>query len=158
MLIYSEVCLIGHRCYSVKKVRLLNYSAFSSAVCYWTQMFFCEKYVHSYNSAVCWENPNVYFKIRKDGSPVRNLIHWCLPKEGFFVFPLAQVILFCFFCACAIVHSQRYIPRCRWLEAQSKYRLCNPQFVPRGPTNTGCATCISFPRGNEDSWAFSTNF
>ena len=57
MLIYSEVCLIGHRCYSVKKVRLLNYSAFSSAVCYWTQMFFCEKYVHSYNSAVCWENP-----------------------------------------------------------------------------------------------------
>ena len=48
MLIYSEVCLIGHRYYSVKKVRLLNSSALSSAVCYWTQMFFCEKYVHSY--------------------------------------------------------------------------------------------------------------
>ena len=44
------------------------------------------------------------------------------------------------------------------LEAQSKYRLCNPHFVPRGPPRTGCATCISFPRGNEDSWAFSTNF
>ena len=44
------------------------------------------------------------------------------------------------------------------LEAQSKYRLCNPHFVPRGPPCTGCATCISFPRGNEDSLAFSTNF
>ena len=44
------------------------------------------------------------------------------------------------------------------LEAQSKYRLCNPHFVPRGPPSTGCATCISFPRGNVDSWAFSTNF
>ena len=100
MLIYSEVCLIGHRYYSVKKVRLLNSSALSSAVCYWTQMFFCEKYVHSYNSAVCWENPTKRILQNPKRCKPRPQFHplvftkgggFCIPsRSGNFVFFLCM--------------------------------------------------------------------
>ena len=85
VLIYSEVYLIGHRFYSVKKVRLLNVLQF--VLFFIGHRCFSVKQVRVFDkTAVClFENssPNVTSESEKMEAPFLNLVHRCLSKEGF---------------------------------------------------------------------------